>query len=171
MAKDYQKTEWKDGETIVNETNMKNIENGIYLNRELLNALLPINKVELFYDDLDHSNYFGYTWELISQGRIPIGLDANDTDFNEIGKIGGEKKHKLIANELPPTYIYPNEGNNDPITGGFDTTTGVNYYSLKTGVTNNNSPKLTANNPIMHTALAHENMPPYIVMAYWKRVA
>lgn len=59
MAKDYQKTEWKDGETIVNETNMKNIENGIYLNRELLNALLPINKVELFYDDLDHSNYLG----------------------------------------------------------------------------------------------------------------
>lgn len=110
---------------------MKNIENGIYLNRELLNALLPINKVELFYDDLDHSNYFGYTWELISQGRIPIGLDANDTDFNEIGKIGGEKKHKLSKEELPPTYIYPNEGNNDPITGGYEPTAGTNYYSLK----------------------------------------
>lgn len=171
MAKDYQKTEWKDGETIVNETNMKNIENGIYLNRELLNALLPINKVELFYDDLDHSNYFGYTWERIAEGKFPVGYNPNDSDYNQVGKTGGEKAHKLAKEELPPTYIYPNEGNNDPITGGFDVTTGINYYSLKTGTTNNNSPKLTANNPIMHTALAHENRPPYIVMAFWKRVA
>lgn len=157
MAKDYQKTEWKDGETIVNETNMKNIENGIYLNRELLNALLPINKVELFYDDLDHSNYFGYTWELISQGRIPIGLDTNDTDFNEIGKIGGEKKHKLIVNEMPAHTHGISTMGGSAIASGYSYVNGGGYNDAFTQATGGNQP--------------HNNMPPYIVMAFWKRVA
>lgn len=157
MAKDYQKTEWKDGETIVNETNMKNIENGIYLNRELLNALLPINKVELFYDDLDHSNYFGYTWELISQGRIPIGLDANDTDFNVIGKIGGEKKHKLTVDEMPPHTHGISTMGGSAVASGYSYINGGSYNNAFTQTTGGNQP--------------HNNMPPYIVMAYWKRVA
>lgn len=141
------------------------------LNPKLLVEAFPINKVEVFFDALDHSDFLGFTWERIAEGKFPVGYNPNDSDYNQIGKTGGEKAHKLEKEELPPTYIYPNEGNNDPIIGGFDTTTGVNYYSLKTGVTNNNSPKLTANNPIMHTALAHENRPPYIVMAFWKRIA
>lgn len=157
MAKDYQKTEWKDGETIVNETNMKNIENGIYLNRELLNALLPINKVELFYDDLDHSNYFGYTWELISQGRVPVGLDVNDTDFNEIGKIGGEKKHKLTVDEMPAhTHGISTMGGSE-FASGYSYVNGGGYNNAFTQTIGGNQP--------------HNNMPPYIVMAYWKRVA
>lgn len=157
MAKDYQKTEWKDGETIVNETNMKNIENGIYLNRELLNALLPINKVELFYDDLDHSNYFGYTWELISQGRVPVGLDVNDTDFNEIGKIGGEKKHKLTVNEMPAhTHGISTMGGSE-LASGYSYANGGSYNNAFTQATGGNQP--------------HNNMQPYIVMAFWRRVA
>ena len=152
-----------------------NSENLNFNFEEVLNmafdAMYPINKIVVFYDTKDHSDYLGFTWELVSKGNFPVGYNPEDTDYNQIGKTGGEKMHKLIADELPPTYIYPNEGKNDPITGGFDTTTGVNYYSLKTGVTNNNSPKLTANNPIMHTALAHENRPPYEVMAFWRRTS
>lgn len=34
------------------------------------------------------------------KGRVPVGLDSDDTDFNTIGKIGGEKKHKLTIEEL-----------------------------------------------------------------------
>ena len=142
------------------------------LNPKLLAEAFPINKVEVFFDDLDHSNFLGFTWERIAEGRFPVGYDPDDTEsYKEIGFTGGEAAHKLTKEELPPTYIYPNEGNNDPITGGFDTTYGTNYYSLKTNVTNSNTPKLTANNPIMHTPLAHENRPPFIVMAFWKRIA
>lgn len=145
-----------------------NIETSI---NEVLNQVYPIGRGFIDFTNTDFSNYLGFTWERELVGLTPIGIDETDTDFNTIGKTGGEKAHKLEKEELPPTYIYPNEGNNDPITGGFDTTTGVNYYSLKTGVTNNNSPKLTANNPIMHTPLAHNNLPPYKVVAYWKRTA
>ena len=35
------------------------------------------------------------------KGRVAIGKDENDEDFNEIGKTGGEKKHKLTIEEMP----------------------------------------------------------------------
>lgn len=35
------------------------------------------------------------------KGRVSVGLDTNDTDFNSIGKKGGEKKHTLTTNEMP----------------------------------------------------------------------
>lgn len=34
------------------------------------------------------------------KGRVPVGLDSDDTDFNSIGKTGGEKTHKLTIEEL-----------------------------------------------------------------------
>ena len=35
------------------------------------------------------------------EGRVPVGVDPNDTDFNTIGKTGGEKKHTLTTSEMP----------------------------------------------------------------------
>ena len=35
------------------------------------------------------------------KGRVPVGLDGGDTDFNEIGKTGGEKTHILTTDEMP----------------------------------------------------------------------
>ncbi|CAA0249571.1 conserved hypothetical protein [Tenacibaculum maritimum] len=35
------------------------------------------------------------------RGRVPVGYDINQYEFNQIGKIGGEKTHKLINDEIP----------------------------------------------------------------------
>ena len=50
------------------------------------------------------------------KGRVPVGLDGSDTDFNAIGKTGGEKTHTFSVYELP-TKIPVNYGN---ISGGSD---------------------------------------------------
>lgn len=34
-------------------------------------------------------------------GRMPVGLDPTDQDFNTVGKSGGEKNHKLTLSEIP----------------------------------------------------------------------
>ena len=39
------------------------------------------------------------------QGKIPVGLDENDTDFDTLGNTGGEKTHTLTLNELPNNVI------------------------------------------------------------------
>ena len=46
--------------------------------------------------------YLGFgTWELTSKGKMMIGIDENDTDFNTAGKTGGSKTHTLTINEMP----------------------------------------------------------------------
>ena len=41
------------------------------------------------------------------QGKVAVGKDENDTDFDELGKTGGEKEHKLTVEEMPRhTHTY-----------------------------------------------------------------
>lgn len=48
------------------------------------------------------STYMGFgTWELTSVGRMQVGVNPNDTDFNTAGKTGGSKTHKLTVDEIP----------------------------------------------------------------------
>lgn len=35
------------------------------------------------------------------QGKIPVGKDENDTDFDTLGNTGGEKEHTLTIEEMP----------------------------------------------------------------------
>lgn len=35
------------------------------------------------------------------QGKIPVGKDKDDTDFDTLGNTGGEKEHTLTINEMP----------------------------------------------------------------------
>ena len=34
-------------------------------------------------------------------GRVPVGYNSSDTDFSTVGKMSGEKKHKLTTTEMP----------------------------------------------------------------------
>lgn len=42
---------------------------------------------------------FAPVWNIA--GKTIVGLDPNDTDFNNVGKLFGSKKHKLTTSELP----------------------------------------------------------------------
>lgn len=46
------------------------------------------------------------TWERWEdgKGRVVIGVDESQSEFNSGGKKGGEKTHKLTEEELPLTY-------------------------------------------------------------------
>lgn len=35
------------------------------------------------------------------RGRVPVGVNSNDTDFNAVGKTFGEKSHTLTISEMP----------------------------------------------------------------------
>lgn len=34
------------------------------------------------------------------KGKVPVGLDTSDTDFDTLGETGGEKKHTMTVDEL-----------------------------------------------------------------------
>jgi len=155
--------------TPINASNLNNNFN------EVLNLICPIGKVEVFFDNSDHSNYLGFTWERTSIGRVPVGIDTSDTDFDTIGETGGEKKHTLTSGEMPSHYhnTYIKDflgGTGGSTTPGYfiainDSATSYNYAY---GVSN-----ITAV-PTTETAgsgNAHNNLQPYQVMAFWKRVS
>lgn len=136
-------------------------ENLNYNFQEVLNMVCPVGKVEIFFDNGDHSNYLGFTWERTGTGKAIVGIDSSDTDFSTIGKTGGEKKHTLTVYELP-TKIPVNYGN---ISGGTDiviSSSVVGTGGVKDGQANMN---------ISSTGQAHNNLQPYQVFAIWKRTA
>ena len=157
------------------------------LSADFLNALLdkmyPVGKVEVFFDNLDHSDYLGFTWERTAVGKMPVGYDPNDSDFNVIGSTGGSKTHTLTVNELAShnhmgrTYS-KNYNAGQIIPGGRayarsyvpgDDTAGVWKYS---GSGNVSGAEIT--NMIETTdsgsGAAFNIMNPHQVFAFWKRV-
>lgn len=46
------------------------------------------------------------------KGKVAVGKDTNDTDFNTLGKTGGEKEHSLTSSELPAKEYIVNEAGN-----------------------------------------------------------
>lgn len=126
----------------------------------IIDLLLPIGKIELFYDNEDHSDYMGFKWERTAIGKMPIGIDSSDTDFNTIGKTGGEKEHKLTTEEIPPVNVVL-AYNND---GGSADYASVAPHWLYNGKDTLIFGKTAGGNQ------SHNNMPPYEVVALWKRI-
>ena len=154
----YIKQNWVNGETIATAEKMNHIEEGI---AELYNAIFPIGQIVIKGDNEDYSNWLGFTWERTALGKVLVGIDGSDTDFNTIGKTGGEKKHTLSIYELPEK-IPVNYGN---ISGGTDvviSNTVIGLGGVKSGQANMN---------LQSTASPHNIVQPYQIVAYWKRIA
>lgn len=131
----------------------------------LLNLLCPIGRGFIDFTDTDYSNYLGFTWERELVGMTAVGLDTTQTEFNSVGKVGGEKTHILTINEMPnhthSLYYYGTEGTyNPPYTAKVEnSTSGEASYGTNVNTT------YTGNNQ------SHNNLQPYKVVAYWKRIA
>ena len=98
---------------------------------------------------------FGGTWTRWGQGRMPVGVDELDADFDEAEKTGGEKKHTLIIDEIP---AHNHSGGvtllSQILAGG-----GVGYWFNSTNTGNRGG------------GLPHNNLQPYITCYMWVRTA
>lgn len=140
----------------------------------LANLFFPIKKVVIFNDNDDHSNYLGFTWERIASGKMLVGIDSADTDFNTIGKTGGEKEHTLTINEMP-AHSHKLQGNTNVV---FDESSIYPYLlaSAKRGYAIGDSVVFGDGYTINDTTntgggQSHNNMPPYQVVALWQRIS
>lgn len=71
------------------------------LQSDLLKTVFPIGSTYITQEDTNPNTILGFgTWERL-KGKVCLGLDEDDEDFNEIGKTGGEKAHKIQGSELP----------------------------------------------------------------------
>lgn len=94
------------------------------------------------------ATYFGFgTWVPYGSGRVIVGLDSSQTEFDTLNETGGEKTHTLTTDELPDKY-YANSLN-AAASGG---STSSQSYTKGGGQ-------------------AHNNLQPYIVAYMWRRTA
>ena len=99
----------------------------------------------------------GTTWTVFGSGRVPVGVDTGDSNFNTIEKTGGASTHTLSVAELPAhTHSYDKQVTSTDAISIHDIvrTTGGNTGAT-TGSTGSGS--------------AHNNLQPYITVYMWKR--
>lgn len=71
------------------------------MQKELLKVENPVGHIRMETTNVNPATYLGFgTWQYWGQGRVPVGVDASDNDFNTVEKTGGEKKHTMTLAEL-----------------------------------------------------------------------
>lgn len=160
------KTEIKDIRAM--SANVEEISNNIkYIDKkisDLLNMFYPVGSVyETMDSSFDPNKKWGGTWERI-KGKVLVGVDEDDDDFNTSEKIGGEKAHTLVVNELP-SHTHTNYAKRTNITINNSGNTHVTCHSSNSGATVGNNIGSTGE------GVAHNNLQPYITCYIWKRTA
>ncbi len=150
---------FENGKTALNDTNLKAMQKG------LLELVFPVGSTYITQTNTNPSTILEFgTWERF-KGVLAVGLDENDSDkyFNEIGKKGGEKKHKLTVSEMPSHRFMLNlkqagTSENERNQWGVDTTQKDNMGDSYTEWIGNDE--------------SHNNVQPYEVVGYmWIRRA
>jgi len=130
-----------------------------------LQARYHVGKLIFETENVNPATYLGFgTWELWGKGRVPVGVDSEDADFNEAEKTGGEKTHTLTVAEMPR--------HKHGVVGNFDNTPGNQHlpqFVYKGGdwVDEDiyDAHKYTGKDQ------PHNNLQPYITCYMWKRVS
>lgn len=80
----------------LSDTTLNNMQKG------LLELVFPIGSTYVTQtSETGPAQILGFgTWERL-KGKVCLGVDENDQDFNTIGKTGGEKTHTLSIEEMP----------------------------------------------------------------------
>lgn len=128
--------------------------------------LPPIGSVLAFVDDTDPNDlFYGQVWERFAQGKVLVGVDTADSNFNTVGKTGGESTHKLTIAEMPS---HSHSASN--VDSHFEKifAKGSAYYALafRSGYSD---PNISVGS--RGGDGAHNNLQPYETVFYWKRTA
>lgn len=118
---------------------------------------------------------YGGTWEAWGAGRVPVGVDPNDSDFNAPNKTGGAKTVTLTESEIPSHQHWASTSHNGNIVNAAGATSAIGTFStnsdlkysfrgynaaadcFKTGATGGGQP--------------HSNLQPYETVYMWLRIA
>lgn len=158
------------------------INNAILENNK---ATYHIGKIIIETTNTNPATYLGFgTWILWGSGRVPVGVDTTQTEFNTVEQTGGEKTHALTINEMPshshsassgesgwhahtfPTWHVSRTGTGQSVEGWgnkqadqWHSTDGAGTHTHDIYIGNNGGNQ------------AHNNIQPYITCYMWKRIA
>lgn len=158
--------------------------NNFNLKTILGNLFYPVGCIYMETTGKNPATTLGFgTWTAWGSGKVPVGVDASDTDLSSAEKTGGEKTHTLTESEMP-AHVHYAYGNSPAEESAWSFQTVDRTQENKVQVSTSSSSKkyvysATDSGGINHPYItasagggeAHNNMPPYITCYMWKRTA
>lgn len=162
--------------------------------QSFIKTMYPVGSIYMSVNATNPSTYFGGTWVAWGAGRVPVGINTSDSNFNTVEKTGGAATVTLTTAQMPAhTHTFTGSSATTSSKGahthniGRDTDggSGTSRYTVHSaGVSGagGTSPTssagahthtVTANGTNANTGGggAHSNLQPYIVCYMWKRTA
>jgi hypothetical protein len=135
-----------------------------------LAAAYPVGSIYMNASNSNNpSTLLGFgTWAAFGAGRVPVGIDSSDTDFDTAEETGGAKTHTLTTDEMPShthNVQVTQRVTGDDAAGGSRVLTADRNISTATVDITGMTAKATGGGQ------AHNNLQPYIVVYMWKRTA
>ena len=127
-----------------------------------ISAAWPIGSIFVSAVATDPSTLLGFgTWSAIGAGRVLIGQDAGDTDFDTLGETGGSKAVQSSAQTFA---------------GDTNTTSQANTGATKIGSTTSTATLKAHTHTVVPTGTntpgaATSVVQPYLVVKFWQRTA
>lgn len=119
------------------------------------------------------------TWVAFGAGKVPVGIDTGDTDFNTVEETGGTKDAIIPTHNHTASSSVTDPGHSHVITGfplGYTVASGSALpLAFNSGNKNTNSAVtgISVDTTIANTgeSATGKNLQPYIVVYMWKRTA
>ena len=126
-----------------------------------LKTIYPVGAIYLSVKNTNPGTLFGGTWVSWGTGRVPVGVNTSDANFNSVEKTGGASTVTLTAAQMPShTHKY-----SDFSTYAATGKSGSGYL-----VPQSNTER-ESNTSSAGSGSAHNNLQPYITCYMLKRTA
>jgi len=145
-----------------------------------LQATYPVGSIYMSAVSTNPGTTFGFgTWAAFGAGRVPVGYDAANANFNASEKTGGSADaivvshtHTASSSVTDPGHTHTHNlqiaSNNTSTPGGAATA-----ISASTGTINSATTGITVSTTVNSTGSSgtNANLQPYITVYMWKRTA
>lgn len=136
---------------------------GPFTASDMVDLVYPVGSIYTAVVSTNPGTLFGRgTWVAFGAGRVLVGIDAGQSEFDTVEETGGAKTVTLTAAEMP-AHVH-NQTRLPTATGGvtgFTVDTSMSGTPATTGVDTGST----------GGGGAHTNLQPYIVVYFWKRTA
>lgn len=159
----------------------------------LANLIFPVGSIRMTVSSADASTFLGGTWVRWGTGRVPVGVNTSDTNFNTVEKTGGVSSQALSAAEMPShnhsfsgsvTVNANGAHTHQASSGSYKVGSGsasTYYYMTNGGSTSgqttgsggshDHTGSVSGSVGSNGSGAAHNNLQPYITCYFWKRTA
>ena len=141
------------------------------IKKELVDIIYPIGSIYMSVSSTSPATLFGGTWVRWGNGRVPVGVDASQTEFNTVEKTGGSKylqNHKHATQDSNYGFTTYKSGGSIAHLNVQTVSPGTKMsFTADAGTKDIDYSKETASTGTGNS----ENLPPYITCYMWKRTA